>query len=588
MRAGHRPLLAPLIAGLLLLPGLGAAAPAGTEGRAASANGLIVKFRDSIEGTAESRARFEQELARAGLTSRRVGARARHIDFGRRLGHSEIAPLVEQLQASPHVEWVVPNEREQRLNVPQDPLFAASFAGSGQWWLFPAGGSNANDIEDRRRGVPGVQSAWQTTLGTGNAVIAVLDTGITAHPDLGAGVLPGRDFVSTVEYANDGDGWDADPADPGDWVSEADRSANAALFGDCEVADSSWHGTVIAGLLAAETSNARGVAAINWNGRVLPVRVAGKCGADVADIVTGMRWAAGLQVHDAGGRPVPLNPNPARVLNISFGGSAACNAAYQDVIDELAGLGVVVVAAAGNQNAGVSRPANCRGVIGVGALNRDGFKSSYSNFGEALTISTVGGDPRLIGDWGIALGDDALLTVSNSGTTGLGFAGYAREAGTSFATPLVAGVIGLMLSVEPSLSAAQIMEGLRRSARPHVVSTKIAACSPSNPGRCICTTETCGAGILDAEAALHFAANPTGYVAPARQPEVIDNIDVDDAVALGLDRPANAGAAPPTAGEDGGGGSLGAGWLLALAAAVAALSCRRPRSRGPAPANAMR
>ncbi|MGD9831774.1 MAG: S8 family peptidase [Piscinibacter sp.] len=588
MRAGHRPLLAPLIAGLLLLPGLGAAAPAGTEGRAASANGLIVKFRDSIEGTAESRARFEQELARAGLTSRRVGARARHIDFGRRLGHSEIAPLVEQLQASPHVEWVVPNEREQRLNVPQDPLFAASFAGSGQWWLFPAGGSNANDIEDRRRGVPGVQSAWQTTLGTGNAVIAVLDTGITAHPDLGAGVLPGRDFVSTVEYANDGDGWDADPADPGDWVSEADRSANAALFGDCEVADSSWHGTVIAGLLAAETSNARGVAAINWNGRVLPVRVAGKCGADVADIVTGMRWAAGLQVHDAGGRPVPLNPNPARVLNISFGGSAACNAAYQDVIDELAGLGVVVVAAAGNQNAGVSRPANCRGVIGVGALNRDGFKSSYSNFGEALTISTVGGDPRLIGDWGIALGDDALLTVSNSGTTGLGFAGYAREAGTSFATPLVAGVIGLMLSVEPSLSAAQIMEGLRRSARPHVVSTKIAACSPSNPGRCICTTETCGAGILDAEAALHFAANPTGYVAPARQPEVIDNIDVDDAVALGLDRPANAGAAPPAAGEDGGGGSLGAGWLLALAAAVAALSCRRPRSRGPAPANAMR
>ena len=588
MRAGSRRLLAPRFAGLLLLLGLCAAAPAGAEGRASSANGLIVKFRDSVEGTAESRARFEQELHRAGLSSRRVGARARHIDFGRRLGRSEIGPMVEQLRASHHVEWVVPNEREQRLSVPQDPLFPASFAGSGQWWLYPAGGSNANDIEDRRRGVPGVQSAWQTTLGTGSAEIAVLDTGITAHPDLGAGVLPGRDFVSTVEYANDGDGWDADPADPGDWVSDADRRANPALFGDCEVADSSWHGTVIAGLLAAETSNARGVAAINWNGRVVPVRVAGKCGADVADIVTGMRWAAGLQVQDAGGRPVPLNPNPARVLNISFGGSAACNAAYQDVIDELAGLGVVVVAAAGNQSAGVSRPANCRGVVGVGALNRDGFKSSYSNFGPALTISTVGGDPRTIGEWGMSLGDDALLTVSNAGATGPGFAGYAREAGTSFATPLVAGVIGLMLSVEPSLSVAQITDGLRRSARPHVVSSKIAACSDSNPGRCICSTATCGAGILDAEAALHFAANPSGYVAPARQAEVIDNIDVDEAVALGLDRPANAGAVPPGTDDGGGGGSLGASWLLALAAAVAALSCRRPRSRGPVPANAAR
>lgn len=584
MRVAPNRELAPRLAGLLLASlCLGASAWAGQA--LPTANGLIVKFRDSVEGTPESRARFEQELGRAGLKSRRVGARARHIDFGRRLDEQEVGSIVEQLRASPHVEWAVPNEREQRLNVPQDPLFAASYAGSGQWWLFPAGGSNANDIEDRRRGVPGVQLAWQTTLGSSSAVVAVLDTGITAHPDLGASVLPGRDFVSTVEYANDGDGWDADPSDPGDWVSDADRSASPALFGECELADSSWHGTVIAGLLAAETSNARGVSAINWNGRVVPVRVAGKCGADVADIVVGMRWAAGLEVQDGAGRPLPLNPNPARVLNISFGGSAACNAAYQDVIDELAGLGVVVVAAAGNQNGAVARPANCRGAIGVAALNRDGFKSSYSNFGPAITIATVGGDPRSIGNWGMALGDDAMLTVSNAGSTAPGFAGYAREAGTSFATPVVAGVIGLMLSVDPSLTAAQIVDGLRRSARPHVVSPRIAACSDSNPGRCICTTSTCGAGILDAEAALHFASNPTGYVAAARQPEVIDNIDVNDAAAQGLDRPANGGSTPATPADGGGGGYLGVGWLAALALAV--LSCRRPRSRARAPANAV-
>lgn len=586
MRAAVARRLASRAAGLLVLGVLGLSVSAWADPPRASANGLIVKFGESIESSPEGQARLAEELARAGWKSRRVGARARHLDAGRRLSAQEAELMVRELAASPHIEWVVANEREQRLSVPQDPLFAASYAGSGQWWLFPAGGSNANEIEDRRRGVPGVQTAWQTTLGTDGAVVAVLDTGITAHPDLGAGILPGRDFVSTAEYANDGDGWDADPADPGDWVSAADRSASPALFDECEVTESSWHGTVIAGLLAADTSNSRGVAAINWNGRVLPVRVAGKCGADVADIVTGMRWAAGLAVQDALGRTLPLNPNPARILNVSFGGSAACNAAYQDVIDELAARGVVVVAAAGNQNGAVARPANCRGVVGVAALNRDGFKASYSNFGSGLVIATVGGDPRTIGQWGMELGDDALLTISNAGATSPGMAIYAREAGTSFATPVAAGVIGLMLSVNPSLSVSEIIAGLQRSARPHVVSPRIAACSDSNPGRCICTTATCGAGILDAEAALQYAANPAGYVAPARQAEVIDNLDVADAVALGLDRPANAAASASSSG--GGGGALGAAWLVALGAAVVALSCRRPRSRGPVPANAAR
>ena len=83
----------------------------------------------------------------------------------------------------------------------------------------------------------------------------------------------------------------------------------------------------------------------------------------------------------------------------------------------LAAKGVVVVAAAGNEHGAVTRPANCRGVIGVAALNRDGFKSSYSNFGTGVAIATGGGDPRLLGNWGMALGDDGLLTLGNAGTT---------------------------------------------------------------------------------------------------------------------------------------------------------------------------
>jgi serine protease len=275
-----------------------------------------------------------------------------------------------------------------------------------------------------------------------------------------------------------------------------------------------------------------------------------------------------------------VNPNPARVLNISFGGSAACNAAYQDVIDEVARIGVVVVAAAGNENGAVSRPANCRGVIGVAALNRDGFKASYSNFGAALAIATVGGDPRMVGNWGFDVGDDGLLTLGNDGVRGVGNAIYVRQAGTSFAAPVVAGVAGLMLGVNPSLTAAQINDGLQRSARPHVVSPTIAECSEQNPGRCICTTATCGAGILDAMAALQYAADPAAYVAPNRVPEVIDNPEVDAAVALGADRPSNVTVPPASTPSGSGGGALGWPWLLALGAAVAALSCRRARSRG--------
>ena len=217
-----------------------------------------------------------------------------------------------------------------------------------------------------------------------------------------------------------------------------------------------------------------------------------------------------------------------------------------------------VIAAAGNgaADAATYSPGGLDGVIAVGAVDRAGARASYSNFGNGVAIATAGGDPRLLGNWGMALGDDGLLTLGNAGTTGPRGGIYTREAGTSFAAPVVAGVIGLMLSVNPSLSATQIVQGLQRSARPHVVSPKIAACSDLNPGRCICSTATCGAGILDADGALHYALAPDAYVAPARQAEVIDNIDVSDAIALGADRPANSGTAVP-ASDNGGGGALG-------------------------------
>ena len=495
------------------------------------------------------------------------------------------------LAARPEVAWILPDEREQRLQadpvVPDDPLFA----GPGQqWWLQPVSGSNALPIEARLRGVPGFQSAWARTTGRADGIVAVLDTGVRPHPDLPVGrLLPGYDFVSDWDsatgrgYANDGNGRDSDPTDPGDWVDAADRASDPARYGDCSLAASSWHGTAVAGLIAATADNGLGGAGIDWATRILPVRVAGKCGASVRDIIDGMRWAAGLAVcqswHNtldasAGcARWAPLNPHPARVINISFGGSAACHAEYQATVDELWARGVVVVAAAGNDHAGPSRPASCQQVIGVAALNRDGFKASYSNFGAALRIATVGGDDAS-GQWGALLADHGLPGLGLSGATSLASPDHQRHVGTSFATPLVSGAISLMLAAHPGLSAAQVLQGLQVSARPHVGSGLIGACSSSNPGRCLCSASTCGAGVLDADQAVAYAqaqAASQAYVPPTWPTVWLDTPELVQAAALGPDREALASTPEPADEAATGGGATGLMAVFALLLASGAL-----------------
>lgn len=579
-----------LLVGLLLLLQWPLAA------QAAAVNGLIVRFRDAapasalrhgaaarIEAGAErlqAAAREHRVLRTAGAGSARtrpLGGALRHLDFGRVLAADEAQRLAAALREQPEVAWVALNERERRLQLvrPDDPYFGSSFDESGQWWLFTA--TDAAAAWHHRRGVPGLQQAWTNVgiAGLTSAVVAVLDSGITRHPDLDAHVLPGIDFCcTTTGYDADSQpGRDVDPRDPGDWVSAADQQADPALFGDCKVEPSSWHGTTIAGIVAAVSDNAEGVAGIHWNGRIVPVRVAGKCGAEVVDIIDGMRWAAGLTVALAGGGTLPLNPNPARILNLSFGGSGDCNV-YQDTIDELRALpqGVVVVAAAGNDHSSApSRPAKCPGVVGVVALNRDGFKSTYSNFGAPLAaagIATVGGDTASQGRWN-PLADDGLLSLSNAGTQGPGGAAYNRVFGTSFAAPVVAGVMALMLGANPALGADELVDGIRRSARPHVVSSNpgFGRCSELTPGRCLCDAQTCGAGILDAPEALRFALDPAAYRAPNAPAVSIDSTQVDASVALGPDLPPNTDAVVSQ-----GGGVVAPGWLGGLALAVLVLS----------------
>lgn len=565
---------------LLVAGGSAAAAPAAPQ--APRALGLIVKLKDAPSheqaaalGTARAGSERVQAVLRdSGVSALKVspnGRAAQRLDFDHALSAGEAQQLAAKLRARPEVEWVVPNDLERRLTLPNDPKYK-TLNGFDQWWLQPTGGSNANVARDRMRGVPNLQDAWTTNTGSSAITIAILDSGVTTHPDLSAArYWPGRDFVSEIEYANDGNGWDTDPTDPGDWVSPTDLTND--LFTGCTEEDSSWHGTTTSGIAAAASNDGTGVAGVNWGSHVLPVRVSGKCGATVADIVDGMRWAAGLAVSG-----VPANPHPARVINLSFGGSAACNNAYQDAINELAALKVVLVAPAGNESAAPTRPANCSGVVGVAAVNRDGFKASYSNFGAGIQIATVGGDAMSIGNWGSRVYDDGMLTITNNGSTIPAGADYANVFGTSFSTPLVTGVVSLMLSVNPNLTTAQVIDGLKKSARPHVTSPVVGACANSNPGRCICTTSTCGAGLLDAPQALAYAANPTGYTAPNWPSVVIDTPELRAAAAQGADLPPNGLSdepTPPINPPGDGGGALGFGWLAGLLAAISAVRRQR-------------
>ena len=197
--------------------------------------------------------------------------------------------------------------------------------------------------------------------------MADLDTGLRFdHPDLqGGNFLPGYDMVSpddsaagsNFSTANDGNGRDADASDPGDGITQQDKTGNP-LFSNCTVGNSSWHGTQTAGLIGAATGNGVGIASVGRNVRVMPVRVLGKCGGYDSDILAGMLWAAGLHVSG-----VPDNTTPAKVLNMSLGGTQACSTAYADVIGQVNAQGAVVVVAAGNSGGNaVGSPANCPGV----------------------------------------------------------------------------------------------------------------------------------------------------------------------------------------------------------------------------------
>ena len=434
------------------------------------------------------------------------------------------AELAQRLALESDVEYAVPDQRRHHFVAPNDPLYADGVGGNGpavgQWYLRAPTGAVQSSIN--------VEPAWGVTTGSPSVVVAVLDTGVRFdHPDLlavaaGGNLLPGYDMISDAAVANDGDGRDPDPSDPGDWLTQAEISQRGGPFFQCSTTpkSSSWHGTQTAGLIAALTNNGIGMASVGRNVRVLPVRVLGKCGGFDSDIIAGMRWAAGMTVPG-----VPANPNRAQVINMSLGGEGACNAAYQDAVTAINAAGTVIVASAGN-SAGhaVGVPANCTGVIGVTGLRHVGTKVGFSDLGPEIAISAPGGNCVNITAGAPCL--YPILTTSNSGATSpvapIYTDSFNTSLGTSFSAPLVAGTVALMLSAQPALTPLQVRLLLEATARPFPITSSdntggtVIQCTapqfnsignPVDQLECLCTIDTCGAGMLDAGAAVLGASN---------------------------------------------------------------------------------
>ncbi len=378
------------------------------------------------------------------------------IKADKKLSDKEKKQIIKDLMATGKVEYVEEDKIFKPTMIPNDPHY-------GEQWSLGTGVGGMN-----------VQKSWDKATGQG-VTVAVVDTGVTDHSDVVNNVLTGYDFISNPWQANDSDGRDSDPFDNGD----------AVPFGICGTFNmsqpSSWHGTRVSGVISAQANNGIGMTGVAYNAKIVPVRVLGKCGGNMSDIIDGLVWASGGDVPNA-----PKNQNPADVINMSLGGGGGCGMAMQQAVNTANERGSIVVAAAGNesQNASMTSPASCQGVISVAATTKEGGLASYSNFGETVDISAPGGDINV--ETGDMIG---VLTTSNEGYNEpvKGGHDYTQTVGTSFASPHVAGIVAQMLELRPNADYSDVLAVLQSTAK-----TPAGDCSKG-----------CGAGIVDANAVLN-------------------------------------------------------------------------------------
>ncbi|MFA4228714.1 S8 family serine peptidase [Xanthomonas perforans] len=453
------------------------AAAASAQRQQAMANApvdrIIVRYRSGQVGTARdigrsasaavsaAASRASVRLAPAARTSataaptylRTLAAGGELIKLPAQLSRADADRLVQELSADPAVESAQVDLRMYPLQtsgaLPNDPLLQTN-----QWHLIdPVGGID-------------VAQAWKTTQGEG-VVVAVLDTGVLPdHPDLAGNLLTGYDFITDPFFSRRATAERVPGAlDLGDWIAE---DGDCGLFS--VASDSSWHGTHVAGTVAEATNNGIGGAGVAYRAKVLPVRVLGHCGGRLSDISDAIVWASGGHVDG-----VPDNRDPAEVINLSLGGGGACGSAMQAAIDGAVARGTTVVVAAGNSTADVSTttPANCANVIAVAATRATGALADYSNFGRQIDLAGPGGSSMsfITNDGPVrSFVWQTLYTGKTTPTSGQFTYGGTRYAGTSMASPHVAGTAALVQSAliadgKPPLSPAAMESLLKRTAR---------------------------------------------------------------------------------------------------------------------------
>ncbi|MDM7948742.1 S8 family peptidase [Hydrogenophaga sp.] len=471
----------------------------------ASVQRLLIRYRTGIkmgaaasaDGATERAQAAAQVMRSAGLAGesrmhylKSVSPSMHVATLEQAVSAAEARAMMQRLQADPAVLDVMIDQRAKPHFVPNDPYFT----GRDQWHLQPSsvipGGLNVND-------------AWDRSTGSG-VVIAILDGGYVTHADLLPNVLPGYDFVSADPpgstptlagqpfwTANDGNDRDSFALDPGDWVTQAEVTAG---FCDEATPESTWHGSHVAGLAGAAGNNSQSGLGVAFGARILPVRVLGRCGGYVSDILAGARWAVGLDVLG-----VPRNPTPARILNLSLGLPGTCSSTIQSVIDEVRSQDVSIVASAGNDgNTLISVPANCRGVFAVTAHTREGDSADYANVGSGVRISAAGGglNTLLLEQPGSPRG---IVSTGNAGLTVPTSDADLLLSGTSMAAPQVAGVLALLAAVRPDLSMSTLESFVVGSARAFPAGGYCATNPQALP------SGFCGSGLLDADAAMATA-----------------------------------------------------------------------------------
>ena len=411
--------------------------------------------------------------------------------------------IAARLEADPAVEYAEPQlwMRPANTPVPNDPRWDqqwgfASYGNDG--FVYP--GETPEAPLDRQTTGSNLLEALDAPRGN-TPTVAVIDTGVTNHPDLAGRLTTGYNFISDPVRAGNNFGRGPDFYDPGDWVTpEQAASLPFSLTACAAPTNSTWHGTHVTGTIAALTDNDLGIAG-TLPAEIQTLRALGRCGGSSGDISAAMLWASGGNVPG-----VPANPSPARVVNMSLGGGGACPQHFQDVINYGVARGTVFVVAAGNSNVNVagSTPANCAGVITVAATDPYGGRASFSNYGSYVDIAAPG-----VG----------IMSTLNSGLQGPQTPNYVSYSGTSMASPHVAGAVAMLLAAEPDLSPAEVENRVRSTATPFKQTANFggAGAPPQNPAYDCVGEDPCGAGYLNTAAMMGQPTAEAPVVAPRYQ-----------------------------------------------------------------------